>query len=406
MNQLGACLKKDRIISIDILRGIAILGIIIMNIQAFTMPLATYMNPYAFGDLTGFNYWVYLLSHILVSEKFLSLFSILFGAGIILFNTKGEGQIKTGKLHYRRNLILLIFGFIHAYVIWYGDILVAYALCAFLAFVFRKKKVKTLIIVGAAFFIIPSLFYFFSYSSVPYWPQEQIDEITKMMIPNIEELNKEVAAMQGNWLEQNTIRIKTAIMLQTQVFLMQTFWRVMGLMLLGMALLKSGVLKAEKSKTFYILLSMIGFAIGLALVISGVTFNANNQNDLIKVFFIGTQFNYWGSLPMALGYIGLVMLIVKSAKFTSFKSVMSKVGRMAFTNYILTSVIAVLIFTGTGFGLYGTVERTTQILITFGFWIVLIIFSNIWLKHYKFGPLEWLWRSLTYWHFQAFKRKQ
>lgn len=406
MNRLNATLKKDRIISIDVLRGIAILGIIIMNIQSFTMPLAAYMNPHVFGDMEGLNYWVWALSYILISEKFMTLFSILFGAGIILFNTKGDGLIKTGKLHYRRNFILLIFGLIHAYVIWYGDILTAYALCAFLAFVFRKKKVKTLLIVGAAFFIVPSLFYLFSYASTPYWPQEQIDEMNKMLAPNIDEINKEITAMQGNWFEQNAVRIKTAIMLQTQMFLMQVFWKVMGLMLLGMALLKSGVLSAQKSKMFYVKITLIGFSIGLYLAISGLIFNAKNVENVFKLMFLGSHFNYLGSLPMALGYIGLIMLIAKSDKFSRFKSLMSKVGRMAFTNYILTSILAVILFTGTGFGLYGTIERTTQILITFAFWLILIVFSNIWLKHYKFGPLEWLWRSLTYGHFQSFKKSE
>ncbi len=405
MSQLNATLKKDRIIFIDVLRGIAILGIIVMNIQSFSMPLAAYMNPHAFGDLSGLNYWVYVLSHILVSEKFMSLFSILFGAGIILFNTRGDGQIKTGGLHYRRNLILLIFGLIHAYVIWYGDILVAYALCAFLAFVFRKAKVKTLIIVSAVFFIIPMLFYLFTYSSIPYWPQEQIDEMNKMMVPNADKLNKEIIAMQGNWVEQNTVRFKAAVMLQTQVFLMQVFWRVTAMMLLGMALFKSKILSAAKSKAFYVRLMLIGCTIGLFIVISGLNYKARNSDDLFAIFFLGSQFNYLGSAAMALGYIGLVMLIVKSANFTRFKSAMSKVGRMAFTNYILTSIIAVMIFTGTGLGLFGTIERTTQFLLIFGYWIILIIFSTIWLKYYKFGPLEWLWRSLTYWNFQSFKHK-
>ena len=120
----------ERIQSLDIIRGIAILGILIMNIQSFSMPGSAYSNPMAFGDLNGINKWVWIISHVFADMKFMNIFSILFGAGIILVTSKSE--MKTGKsavLHYKRTIWLLIIGLFHAHLIWYGDILVTYALC-------------------------------------------------------------------------------------------------------------------------------------------------------------------------------------------------------------------------------------------------------------------------------------
>ncbi|NTV51300.1 MAG: hypothetical protein HGA69_00490 [Desulfobulbaceae bacterium] len=147
---------SERILSLDVLRGIAVLCILIMNIQSFSMIGAAYINPAAYGDLTGINKWVWILSHILASEKFMSIFSMLFGAGIILFTERAIAkERKPSALHYRRMFWLLVFGMLHAYLIWYGDILVAYSLCGMLAFVFRKMKPKKLIIFSSLFFIVP-----------------------------------------------------------------------------------------------------------------------------------------------------------------------------------------------------------------------------------------------------------
>ena len=140
---------NERIQSLDIIRGIAILGILIMNIQSFSMPGSAYSNPMAFGDLNGINKWVWIVSHLFADMKFMNIFSILFGAGIILVTSKSE--IKTGKsasLHYKRTFWLLILGLLHAHLIWYGDILVTYALCAFILFPLRKIKPSIQLLFG------------------------------------------------------------------------------------------------------------------------------------------------------------------------------------------------------------------------------------------------------------------
>ena len=132
---------SDRIASLDVLRGFAVLGILVMNIQAFAMPMAAYFNPTAYGDLSGVNFFTWLVSYLFVDQKFLSMFSLLFGAGICLFADRVEARSgRSAGLHYRRMFWLLLFGLVHAYFLWSGDILVTYALCGSVLFFFGTAR--------------------------------------------------------------------------------------------------------------------------------------------------------------------------------------------------------------------------------------------------------------------------
>lgn len=176
------------------------------------------------------------------------------------------------------------------------------------------------------------------------------------------------------------------------------------MMLLGMALYKWGVLSAKRSKAFYTRMILIGLLVGWSIVSIGIWKNFEAGWKMDYSMFTGSQYNYIGSLAVALGYIGLIMLICKSNILEAVKRVLSAVGKMAFTNYILMSILATLIFYGHGLGLYGHVERGGQALFVIGIWIIILIISPVWLKYYRYGPLEWLWRTLTYWHRQKFVR--
>lgn len=396
---------SERIVSLDLLRGIAVLGILIMNIQSFSMISAAYMNPAAWGDLTGLNKWVWIVSHVVASDKFMSIFSMLFGAGMILFTTKAlDKGHRAGPLHYRRMLWLLIFGMMHAYLIWYGDILVAYALCGMLVFVFRKKTVKTLLIIGSAFFLVPEIMTLFAGATIDLWPQESIEENMKSWQPALEAINRESAIRQGGWLSQMEFRVPQTIFMQTFVFFWFVFWRVMAMMLLGMALYKSGVLSAKKSSGFYLRMAVIGILTGYTLSGLGVYENFKAGWELAYSRFYGSMFNYFGSLASALGYVGIVMLIAKSDIAVGFKRLMSFVGKMAFTNYILMSLLMMFIFYGNGLGLLGKLERGEQMLVVVGIWLVILVISPIWLNKFRFGPLEWFWRVLTYWRIQPINK--
>ena len=176
-------------------------------------------------------------------------------------------------------------------------------------------------------------------------------------------------------------------------------------MLVGMALYKWGVLKAERSTKFYTIAVGIGFTIGLPLIIYGIVRNFTAGWILGYSMFIGSQYNYWGSLLIAFAYISLIMLFCQSQIGEKIKNLFAAVGRMAFTNYLMQTIICITIFYGHGFGLYGKVERSIQILIVLCVCIFQLIISPIWLHFFKYGPFEWLWRSLTYWKIQPMSVK-
>jgi uncharacterized protein len=191
-------------------------------------------------------------------------------------------------------------------------------------------------------------------------------------------------------------RIPSAIALQTFILLILEGWRVCGLMLIGMALFKTGVLSAARSSRLYAGMVAIGYGVGLPLVIAGGAKNFAAGWDFDYSMFYGTQWNYWGSIFVAAGHVGVVMLVCKSGMFGGLKRLLAAFGRMALTNYLMQTVICTTIFYGHGFGLFGSVERWQQILFVVAIWIVQLIYSPLWLRKYRFGPAEWVWRSLTY----------
>ncbi|NQU86112.1 MAG: DUF418 domain-containing protein, partial [Mariniphaga sp.] len=287
--------STDRIISLDVLRGFAVLGILIMNIQSFSMISSAYFFPTSFGDFTGANRWVWILSYVFGDLKFMTIFSILFGAGIILFTERLKAKgIKSISLHYRRIFCLLIFGLLHAYLLWYGDILVAYALCGMLVVLFRKMKPKKLIWLGLLFFSIATFLYFLSGFSMQFWTPESLTNFNETWQPGAETVNHHLQVMRGSWIEQMEIRVVESIGMQTYVFLSYFGWRCTGLMMIGMALFKLKILSAEKTRKFYFRMALIALTLGLTLVIFGVIQLINNGFEIKYSFFIGSQFNYWG----------------------------------------------------------------------------------------------------------------
>ena len=389
--------STDRIVSIDLLRGIAVLGILVMNIQHFSMPPAAYINPTAYGDLGGLNKWVWILSHILASEKFLSIFSILFGAGVLIFTERAEKKgFNSAALHYRRMSWLLLFGLMHGYLLWSGDILVNYSLCGMLVYLFRHERPVILIRIGFSFFLVPLLLGLFFSWSMPGWPVEVVQNNMESWQPGAGTIGHYLEVYRGGWLEQMELRIPGTVSVETTYFLKQTFWRVMAMMLLGMALFKWKILSGDRSSGFYLKMAITGLAAGYLLSILGVCLNFRHQWSLEFSMYLGSQFNYIGSVAVALGYTALVMLLARSAGGVFIKRVLASVGRMAFSNYILMTLLCTFLFYGDGLGLYGSVERKEQVIFVLAIWVLLVITSTLWLKRFRIGPLERIWRILTY----------
>ena len=394
---------RERIRSLDLLRGFALLGILIVNIQFFSMITAAYLNPTAYGDLSGSNGWVYILSNVLAEQKFMTLFTILFGAGIVLMTSRVESRgASSAVVHYRRTFILLVFGLLHAYLLWAGDVLVSYALCALLVFPFRKLSPKTLLTLGLGSVLIGSIIYLFIGLTMGYIPPDAIAEMMHTWKPSAELVQEEVKAYRSGWLQQMEKRVDTALVIQTRAFLMWGLWRIGGLMLVGMALFKWGVLTAARSSRFYLGLAAAGLTLGWALAGYGLVRNFA-RNWSLDCWFIGSQYNYWGSILVSLGYLSLVMLICRSRLGGRLLQAISAVGRTALSNYLLQTVLCTTLFYGHGLGLFGSVERTGQVAIVVAVWIVQLIASSWWIKRFRFGPMEWVWRSLTYGQLQPIR---
>ena len=390
---------RGRIASLDVLRGFALLGILVMNIQLFAMPATAYQNPTAFGDLTGINLGVWAFAHVFFSQKFLTLFSMLFGAGVCLFADRIEARGgRPAGWHCRRMGWLLAFGLAHAYLFWAGDILVTYAICGFLVYLLRRRRPRTLLVAGLASLTVTSLLLVAAgfALTLPEVPDEAISEIERGWKPDASELDAEIAAYRGGWSEQQPIRAEEALGIHLGLLPFFAIWFCGGLMLIGMALYKWGVLSAAKDDRFYQRLAFMGLVVGLPLVAFGMGWNFAGGWAWQRSMFFGTLFNSWGCIPVALGYLGLVMLAVRRGFLPGLQARLAAVGRMAFTNYLLQTVLCTTIFYGHGLGLFGSVERYQQLLIVFAVWGFQLWMSPIWMRRYAYGPLEWLWRTLTY----------
>src|SRR5687767_13506462 len=190
--------EPERYQALDLLRGCAVLGILVMNIQSFAMPFAAYFNPTALGDRGATDFAIWSISHLFFDQKFMTIFSLLFGAGVLLMTTRAAQRgARPAALHYRRMLWLLLFGLIHAYLIWYGDILVLYAICGLFVYLFRTRSPRTLLIVGLILVSVASLFSMAAGLSVGTWPPPAVQEIRDFWSPDATTLADELTAFQG-----------------------------------------------------------------------------------------------------------------------------------------------------------------------------------------------------------------
>ena len=430
MSEAAPVTAAERFVSLDMLRGVAVLGILVMNIYAFAMPFSAYMNPLMLGGTEPHNLGTWYFTHIFFDQKFISIFSMMFGAGIVLMSGRTEAKgARPAPIFYRRQFWLVIIGASHGYFIWMGDILFAYAVIGMLAYLFRRRTPRTLIIVACFLLpVTPLLNHGFSFimeelqtaaAEVEALQQageelsEEQQNVLKewqesrvMMAPTAEDTQKDLDVHRGGYAGIFEHRVPIVASMQFFMLFFYGLWRIGGLMLIGMALMKLGVLTGERSAVFYRKLMLAGYVIGLPIMAFSAYNLYQHQFDGIYGMRFGGIANYAGSIAMALGHIGLVMLAAKSGWMKKLMERFAAVGRMAFTNYLMHSVILTTVFYGYGLGLYGQVPRFWQM----GFVVAVLAFqlwiSPWWLQRYRFGPAEWLWRSLSYWRRQPMRLEE
>jgi uncharacterized protein len=385
----------DRIQSLDVTRGLAVLGILAVNAIYFSAPWQNGLNP-ALPPLgvTETNLWSWFVMHVFFELKFITLFSILFGASIYMVG--GERSDKErGAVLRRRLLWLLFFGLIHATLIWYGDILVTYALTGFLVLLARSWRPRTLIVVGVVLFVLSVGLQALTGMALAFAPEGTLDEVkADVWSPPTEVIARAIGAMQSGLVSatQENISVWLQFLLSSALGLIL---RTAGVMVIGMALFKMGFLSGKAAAWVYALMALIG-----AGALGGVGYqawiNAQGGFDFMQMIGNGALANAALSIFVSIGYASLMVLLVKG-NVSFITAPLAAVGRMAFTNYIAQSLIMTTIFWGgRGFGLFGEVDRPTLWAIVLAVWAVQLVWSPLWLSRFQMGPLEWLWRRLSY----------
>lgn len=388
-----------RINQLDVMRGFALLGILIMNIISFGLPQAHYFNPHAEGTLHGWNRAALVFAEFFANEKFMGLFSLLFGASVVLFTDKLEEKGRSAwTFHMRRNGWLLVFGLLHAYLLWIGDILFTYALCSVWLFFVRKWSARSLFIASGASVLLLLLMDAMMGLSVPYWSAVEVTEFVEFWAPSSASIAEEVATMRGAWGDQMTMRVPSAMTMQTE-YLPMLALRATAMMLLGMGLYKSGVLSGGMDRRWNGGFALIGLTLGLA--ITGWGFQYSQAHDWsMEVFFIGGFFRRLGMVFLVLGYVGSILWLCEGPAKSWLERWLAPLGRMALTNYLAQTVICTTLMYGHGFGLFSSLGRAQLWLVVVPIWVVQILASKWWMDRCAFGPIEWGWRSLTYWRIQ------
>ena len=428
--------SSERIVILDSLRGIAVLGILLMNIPGFGLP-HTRVDDYSINNESGLNYYVwYVFGPGVLEGSQRAIFSMLFGAGILIFIGRLEKRtsgLMPAELFFRRQLWLLVFGLFNAFILlWFWDILYHYAICGMILFAFRRLKPKHLLIAASVCLLLAT-----ARENRSLYRQkgiitkgESIAKLDTTKVKLTEEQKADLAAMEGmkqrsklesrrkeaeketkantgDYASLYENRSNQSVQTETQAMYYFLIWDILLCMFLGMAFFKLGILQGEAKTGLYAWMAIIGLGVGLPVSYLFLQPDIVNQfNNFIIIKKKVFSFYEIQRIVHSIGIFGLIMLMFKSGWFKWLFALMRPVGRMAFTNYLLQSLICGLIFYGIGFGLFGKLQRYELYYVVIAVWVFEIILSHIWMHYFSYGPFEWAWRSLTYWKRQPFKRKK
>jgi uncharacterized protein len=418
-------LQKERIDILDSLRGVAILGILLMNIPAFAWSVIGH-DPSIKNEFGTINYYIWKFVDWIPDGTQRALFSMLFGAGIILFvSGKGKTNDAVLPLDYflRRQLWLIFFGLVNIYIfLWRGDILFDYGCYGFLMLTFRLWSPKKLLIAaGVCFLLMLARENRDLYQDKKIIARgEAVERIDTVKTKITDEQKGYLSAMQEfkeessheSHIKRNEKGNRRAtgcyenlydyrVEQYFNTFLTYTYfgiWDVLLFMFIGMAFFKMGILTGKASTKLYAAMCVIG--LGLGAWIAWLQLQPTIENHFNRFEYtkhVSISFYEAGRTLRALGILGFLMLLYKSNFFNWFFKLMRPVGQMAFTNYLAQSIMCGIIFYGIGFGLYGKLQRYEVYLVVLCIWLLQIVWSHVWLRYFSYGPFEWIWRQLTYW---------
>lgn len=419
-----------RIQSLDALRGAALLGILLMNIAWFGLPEKVVEDLGVRGEYSGLNFTSWWVVEVFFHGSMRGMFSMLFGASALIILEKYaavNGMGSAAEYYFRRLLVLFVFGLFNAYILlWPGDILYTYALVGMFIFPLHRLNPKKMLAVAGLLMLL------FSIRST--WQQhrpirlkEAADsalaagdkaspgqkedirawksfEMEQSLSHKRAEAEHQVACTLGDFATFFSYSAGITYFLETDFVYDFFFPDAFTFMLIGMALFRLGVLSGKMSRRFYLLLSLTGFAVGLPIYYQAASIKLeSNFNPYLIALKVPFQLEQFGRLGLTLGYIGMLQLLSQLRFFSLLAKLLAPVGQMAFTNYLMQSIICGVIFSGFGFGMFNQLQRFELYFVVVAVWIFQIMFSHLWMRTFASGPFEWLWRSAAQWEWQKFE---
>ncbi len=403
---------SDRIVMLDFLRGFALLGILMVNMPLMNAPMTTEVGEFQIWTdpvNTLASQWIKFF----FTSKFYVLFSLLFGVGFYLFTKKGENTgVSMIPLFRRRLFWLLLIGIAHITLLWYGDILVVYALVGFLLLLFKRLKVKSMLIWAAIAIMVPILLTGLMVVIIR-WAMTIPEAATEIQYgfdtayTRMEALTAEALNVYKNGTFAEIFRIRMIEYSQMATALFYFIPNVLAMFLVGTAMARSNrFAHNDKNRRFYIRLLLWSVPIAIIGNVMLVHFAAKSSMVQVNMdtllYLIGSTF---GGVSLAMVYLSSIYLLFHTRWMQQIGKWVAATGRMALTNYLMQSIICTTLFYSYGFGLYGSINTWQGILLTFAIFVIQLLWSRYWLNRYRYGPLEWLWRSLTYGKRQPMKPK-
>jgi uncharacterized protein len=399
-------LSAERIEAIDVVRGFAVLGILLMNIVGMGLPATAYLDPTFAGGYEGADFWMWSINFVLTDGKMRGLFTMLFGASMVLIAERAEGQ-RPGpvSIHYRRMAWLLVFGLLHAFLLWWGDILVCYAIAGALVFAFRNLTQRTLFIGGVCILAVlttlnvaigialEDLRLAASQPGAAPADVEAWAAASFALDPPAEARDAEIAAMGGGFLEAVGGRASNLAFIYPELLPFEVI-EAIGQMMIGIVLFRSGFFSLGWSVGSYICLAALGY--GLAVPVTAwLAWRAWDADFDVVVL---NEMGAWSAIPrpfIALAHASVMLLCLRQGVLGPLRGALAAVGRMALSNYLLTSLITTLVFCGFGLGLFGALSRAELMMVVISVWAFILLWSGPWLRHFTYGPFEWIWRCLV-----------
>ncbi len=394
---------SERIQALDVVRGLALLGILLMNIEGMAGPLMVALmgvDP----ALAGVDRWVDALIYVFVQGKFYVLFSLLFGMGFAVMARRAEtGGRPLAGVYWRRGLVLLGIGLVHALLIWSGDILVSYALLSFFLLAFRDVPQRWLPWLAALAYLAPSglMLALGALGSAMQLAPEAATEWNKAMAGQGEVIHallegQRQAYGDGSFLQATAQRARDLGFMMSNLPVVGA--QVFAMFLLGAWFVKSdAIAQPGNHQRLFKWLRYVALPVGLALMLGSFALQPTMDLDEINlVFGVAFALSMLGSVLMSLGYLGWIVRGLQSPAWAPKLAWLAPAGRMALTNYLLQSLVCTLIFYRYGLGHFEQLARAWQVPFVLALFTAQVVLSRWWLQRFRFGPMEWLWRSLTY----------